>query len=61
VTLPKGLKAVLLFVVLMIGLIEVYALSRGVDGVALSGSLGALGALGGYVARRSDLKAELDK
>lgn len=62
--MPKGLKAVLLFVVLMIGIVECYALHEGVNGVALSGSLAALGAIGGYSAKKIDDKVEhesLDK
>ena len=45
-----------MFVILMIGLVEGFALYKGVNGVALSGSLAALGAIGGYTARRSDDK-----
>ena len=58
--MDKGLKAVLIFVTLAIMVIEVYALSKGVNGIALSGSLAALGAIGGYSAKRFDDKKRLE-
>jgi len=37
--------------ILMIGSLEAYALSQGIDGVALSASLAAIGGIAGYVVK----------
>ena len=46
---PAGVVA--LFAMLVILIIELYALSQGVNGVALSAALTGVGAIGGFVAR----------
>jgi membrane associated rhomboid family serine protease len=47
----RGRQFVLLVVVLAITGLELTALFHGVDGVALSASIGSLGAIGGWLAK----------
>jgi len=46
---PKYLVAVL--AILVIAVLEAYALSRGIDGVALSASMAGIGGIAGYIAK----------